>query len=216
MTTAVIGLGNIGKTVARLLVNGNERVIVATRDEAQATSFAQELGSLAAAMSVPQAIASADNVVFTVWFDAMKELIAAYQEQLVGKVVIDPSNPIKAEDGKFVRTLPEGVSSGSIIAGLLPAGSHYVKTFGTLGAYALAKNANRNPELAALLYATDDLFAARTAERLITAAGFDPVNAGGVSSALRIEVFGDLHQFGGMNGEVPVGRQARAAIRAKA
>ena len=62
-----------------------------------------------------------------------------------------------------------------------------------------------------LFYATDDERAASVAERLITAAGFDPVKLGGVDQALRIEVFGDLHQFGGLEGKLLDAQQARAA-----
>ena len=39
----------------------------------------------------------------------------------------------------------------------------------------------------------------------IAAAGFEPVSAGGVDATSRIEVFGDLHPFGGLNGRL-VGR----------
>jgi 8-hydroxy-5-deazaflavin:NADPH oxidoreductase len=50
--------------------------------------------------------------------------------------------------------------------------------------------------------ATDDDIAAGTVERLSRAAGFDPVKAGGVDAALRIEMpGGDLHQMG-LNGEL--------------
>ena len=38
MTTAIIGLGNIGKSVARHLVDGGERVVLAARDEQNATA----------------------------------------------------------------------------------------------------------------------------------------------------------------------------------
>jgi 8-hydroxy-5-deazaflavin:NADPH oxidoreductase len=52
-------------------------------------------------------------------------------------------------------------------------------------------------------HATDDDLAAAAAERLITAAGFEPVRVGGVGAAVRIEVpGGDLHQNGGLNGRV--------------
>jgi len=66
----------------------------------------------------------------------------------------------------------------------------------------------------ALFYATDDEHAASVAERLITAAGFDPVKAGGVDETLRLEVFGDLHQFGGLEGKLLDAQQARVAIGA--
>src|SRR2546430_14528529 len=100
----------------------------------------------------------------------------------------------------MIRTLPEGQSSGSVVAALLPAGAHYVKAFGTLGADSLASAANREPRRAVLLYATDDDAAAAGIERLISAAGFDPLKVGGVADAGRIEgPGGDLHQGGGLN-----------------
>jgi Trk K+ transport system NAD-binding subunit len=39
MTTAIIGVGNIGKSVARHLVDGGERVVLAARDESNATAL---------------------------------------------------------------------------------------------------------------------------------------------------------------------------------
>jgi len=43
----------------------------------------------------------------------------------------------------MIRTLPDDQSAGSVVAALLPAGAHYVKALGTLGADALASAANR-------------------------------------------------------------------------
>jgi 8-hydroxy-5-deazaflavin:NADPH oxidoreductase len=44
----------------------------------------------------------------------------------------------------------------------------------------------------------------------------DPVKAGGVDAALRIETSGDLHQFGGLNGKVIDASEGRTAVRAAA
>lgn len=161
------------------------------------------------------AITGADTVVFAIWLDAMRELIPQVRPLLEGKVVIDPSNPIAFDDtGQVRRSLPEGQSAGSVIAALLPANAHYVKAFGTLAADVLTASANRSPRRAALFYATDDSSAAVTAERLIRAAGFDPVKAGGLADAERIEApGGDLHQFG-LNGQVVDLDQARAELDA--
>jgi predicted dinucleotide-binding enzyme len=216
MTTAIIGTGSIGKAVAGHLVDGGERVVLAARDESHATALADELGELASATSVEKAITDADVVVFAVWLDTLKDLIARYQDLLRGKVVVDPSNPVAQDsNGGVVRTLPDDQSSGSVVAGLLPAEAHFVKAFGTLGAESLASEANRTPH-AALFYATDDDQAAGAIERLITAAGFDPVKAGGVDAALRIETSGVLHQFGGQNGKVVDASEARTALAAAA
>jgi predicted dinucleotide-binding enzyme len=214
MTTAIIGTGNIGGTLARQLVGGGESVVLAAKEEANAASLAQELGELARAASVEDAIAEADAVVFAVWLDTTKELIAKDARLLENKVVVDPSNPLGFdENGQMIRTLPEGQSAGSVVDALLPAGAHYAKAFGTLGADALASAANREPR-AVLFYATDDDAAATTIERLIHAAGFEPLKAGGVADAGRIEMpGGDLHQAS-LNGALLDLDEARAAVAA--
>ena len=66
MTTAIIGVGNIGTAVAHDLVEGGERVVLAAREESNATALANELGELASATSVEKAITDADVVVFAV------------------------------------------------------------------------------------------------------------------------------------------------------
>jgi hypothetical protein len=66
-----------------------------------------------------------------------------------------------------------------------------------------------------LFYATDDDVAAAAAEQLIGAAGFEPLKAGRVADAGRLEVpGGDLHQNGGLNGRLLDLDQARAAVEA--
>jgi predicted dinucleotide-binding enzyme len=57
VTTAIIGVGNIGTPLARHLTGGGEPVILAAKDESRAEGLAQELGPLAGAASVEDAIA---------------------------------------------------------------------------------------------------------------------------------------------------------------
>ena len=188
MTTAIIGVGNLGGTVARHLVAGDEPVVLAAADKTHAEGLADELGPTASAASVEDAIAGADAVVLATWLDQTRELVPPEARLLENKVVIDPSNPIGFdENGQMFRTLPEGQSSGSVVAGMLPASAHYVKAFGSLGAVEqLATGANHEPRIV-LFYATDDDTAEATAQRLIRAAGFEPLKVGGVSDAGRIE-----------------------------
>ena len=213
MSTAIIGVGNIGKAVATDLTRGGESVVLAAKERSNADQLARELGALASSADVAEAIEQADTVLFAAWFDTIKELIPQHAARLTGKVVIDPSNPVAfGSDGQPTKTLPDGVSAGSVIAGLLPDGAHYVKAFGTVAAEFMTTGANRTPERAVLFYATDDGRAASTVERLISAAGFDPVPAGGVQDAARIEMFGDLHQFGGLNGRLLTADEAQASL----
>ena len=187
MTTAIIGIGNLGGSLARHLVDGGESVVLAAKDGSRAEALAHELGPLASAASVEAAIAGADTVVLAVWLETTRELLARDATLLDGKVVVDPSNPIGFDDkGQMIRTLPDGQSAGSVVAGLLPASARYVKGFGTLAATDLASRGNREPRVV-LFYATDDDTAGTTIERLIRAAGFEPLKVGGVGDAGRIE-----------------------------
>jgi predicted dinucleotide-binding enzyme len=215
VTTAIIGVGNLGRALAGHFVAGDEYVVLAAADEAHAAALANELGPKASAASVEDAIAAADVVVLATWLDQTRELVPPQTRLLENKVVVDPSNPIGFDaNGQMVRTLPDGQSAGSIVAALLPASAHYVKAFGTLGADSLASSANREPRKVALFYATDDDIAAATVERLIRVAGFDPVKAGGPADAMRLEgPNGDLSQ-GGLNGELLDLDQARATLAA--
>lgn len=186
MATAIIGVGNLGGTVARHLVNGGEDVVLAAKDESRAQALADDLGPQASAASVADAIDGADTVVLAVWLDPLKNVLAEYAPRLDGKVVIDPTNPIGFENGQMIRTLPDGQSSSSVVDGMLPAGAHYVKAFGSLGATQWEDAANREPRVV-LFYATADDAAASTAQRLIRVAGFEPMDVGGIAAVGRME-----------------------------
>ncbi len=186
MATAIIGVGNLGGTVARHLVNGGEAVVLAAKDESRARALAGELGPLASAASVGDAIDGSDTVILAVWLDPLKDVLAEQANRLGGKVVVDPTNPIGFADGQMIRTLPEGQSSSSVVAGLLPADAHYAKAFGSLGATQLVDAANREPRVV-LFYATDDDAAATTVKRLIRTAGFEPMDVGGLADVGRME-----------------------------
>jgi 8-hydroxy-5-deazaflavin:NADPH oxidoreductase len=197
MNIAVIGLGNIGTKLATNLTAGGQKIIVADKTPAKAEKLAGELGSNASPMSVRDAIGKADVVILAIYFDAIKEMVTTYRSGLTGKIVVDPSNPIAPDGhGGFKKTIPAEQSSGQLISALLPEGSELVKAFGTLGAESLASGANRSPERAVLFYATDYPEAGAVVAKLIAASGFSPVSVGGIDESVRIEVGGDLHEFG--------------------
>jgi predicted dinucleotide-binding enzyme len=201
---AVIGLGNIGQVVAANLVKGNRPVIIAARNLSKAQELAHKLGSLAKPSDISAAIKEADIIVLSVWFNSIKELLVQYAAELQGKIIIDPSNPI-APDGKggFVKAIGEKESAGEILTGLLPKGAKLAKALGTLGVATLGSAAHQNPQQV-LFYATDDTSVNATIETLIHDSGFAPVRVGGLDQSIRIEVFGDLHEFGALGKTVTV------------
>jgi len=196
---AVIGLGNIGQVVATNLINGNRPAILADRNIAKAKNLSEKLGSLAQPMEIGAAIKKADIIIMAVWFNAIKELFYQYDAVLQDKIIVDPSNPIAPNDkGGFDKIIGENESAGQLNAELLPKGAKLAKTLGTLGAASLANAAWQKPEPAVLFYATDDASINGEIEELIRDTGFAPLRAGGIDQSIRIEVFGDLHEFGAL------------------
>jgi predicted dinucleotide-binding enzyme len=214
MTTAIIGIGNIGGTVARYLTSGGEPVVVSGVNRDDLAKLVAEIGSRAtAASSNRDAVQSADTIVLALWLDPMKSVIDEIADLLPGKLVIDTSSPISVgADGNVSRTLPEGRSAGEVVAGWLPTGTRYAKAFGTLSAPLLQSSSRRAPKPAVLFYTTDDAAAANEVERLIRTAGFEPLKAGGVRESLRIEVGGDLHPFGGLDGRLVDSDEAETLV----
>ncbi|MFV5700855.1 NADPH-dependent F420 reductase [Flavobacterium sp. XS2P12] len=195
----VIGLGNIGTTVATNLVKGNHSVIVADKTFEKATELAKKLGNLAQPATIADAIKQANIVVLAIYFDAIKAFFKTYATELQGKIIVDPSNPIAPdENGGFKKIIGTDESAGEILSSLLPNSVKLVKALGTLGAASLASAAFQTPEKAVQFYATDDTSINTEIEDLIRDNGFEPLRIGGLNQSIRIEVFGDLHEFGAL------------------
>ena len=198
-TVAIIGTGNIGSTIAADFAAGDLDFLLAGRDQEAARKLAAGLGGHAEVVSVDEAVERADVLVPAVWFDVSKELIARYGERLAGKVIVDVTNPVAPDgNGGFAKIIGEQESAGQILAGLLPPGARLVKAFGTLSAGSLSAAARREPERAVLFYAADDDAAGDLVADLIRIDGYEPVRVGGLDQAIRLEVFGNLHELGAL------------------
>jgi 8-hydroxy-5-deazaflavin:NADPH oxidoreductase len=198
-TVAIIGTGNIGGRLAANFAAGGQDFLLAGRNQDEARKIAADLGGHAEAVSIDEAVDRAGVLVIALWPDAFRQLIAQYGGRLAGKVIVDPSNPVGPDgSGGYRKVIGEQESSGQILAGLLPPGARLVKAFGTMSAPSLSAAARREPERAVQFYAADDDAAGDLVAELIRAGGFDPVKVGGLDQSIRIEMFGDLHEYGGL------------------
>jgi 8-hydroxy-5-deazaflavin:NADPH oxidoreductase len=197
MTTAVIGTGGIGSVVARELASGGETLRLSSAHNESARTLAAKIGPAAAAGAGNRdALRGARAVVLALRFSALKGVIDEIAGPLTGKLVVVPSNPFGVDaQGNLARLLPEGQSSGEVVAGWLPAGARLAMAFGTMSADLFESSSRRSPEPAVLFYATDDDRAGEEVGRLIRTAGFEPVKAGGIQQSGRLEVGGDLHDL---------------------
>src|ERR1700691_4754424 len=152
MTTAIIGTGGIGSAIARLLASGGETLRLSSADKESARTLAAEIGHAAvAAAGNHDALQGADAVVLALRFTVLKSVIAEIADSLTDKLVVVPSNPVTADaHGNVSRVLPEGKSSGEVVAGWLPTGARLAMAFGSMSANLLESASNRSPEQAVL------------------------------------------------------------------
>ncbi len=197
MTTAIIGTGGIGSAIARQLGAGGEAVQLSSADQESARTLATEIGPAAVfADDNREALQGADAVILALRFATLKGVIEEIADPVSDKVVVVPSNPLAVDaQGNVSRLLPQGKSSGEVVAGWLPAGARLAMAFGTMSADLLRASSNRSPVPAVLFYATGDDRAGDEVERLIRRAGFEPAKVGGIEQSGRLEVGGDLHDL---------------------
>lgn len=195
MTTAIIGTGGLGSVIAGRLAAGGEILRLSSADEESARTLAAQVGrGAAAAAGNRDAVAGAGAVILALRFTVLPSVIGELAGLLAGPLVVVPSNPVTADaQGHVSRVLPDGQASGTVVAGWLPAGARLAMAFGSMSAGLFESAASRSPERAVLFYAADDDRAGAEVGRLIRAAGFEPVRAGGLGQSGRLEVGGDLH-----------------------
>jgi predicted dinucleotide-binding enzyme len=198
-TVAIIGTGNIGSILAGDFAAGDQDFLLAGRDREAARKIASDLDGHAEAVSVDEAVQRAGVLVVAVWLDDFRQFIAQYGGRLAGKIIVDPTNPEGPDGaGGYRKIIGAQESSGQILAGLLPAGARLVKAFGTLSAPTLSAVAWQEPERAVLFYAADDAAAGALVADLIRVSGYEPVRVGDLDQSIRIEMFGDLHEYGAL------------------
>jgi 8-hydroxy-5-deazaflavin:NADPH oxidoreductase len=195
MTTAIIGTGGLGSVIARQLASGGDTLQLASADSASARTLAAKIGPAAVvAVDNHDVLRGAAAVVLALRFGVLKGVIDEVADSLTDKLVVVPSNPVGLDaQGNLLRLLPDGQSSGEVVAGWLPAGARLAMAFGSMSGDLFESSGHRSPEPAVLFYATDDDRAGEEVERLIRTAGFDPMKVGGIEQSGRLEVGGDLH-----------------------
>ncbi|HEV7476220.1 MAG TPA: NAD(P)-binding domain-containing protein, partial [Burkholderiales bacterium] len=99
MKIGVIGSGRIGSTIGGLWVKAGHEVMFSDRDPEQVKRATDGLGPRARAGSVVEAVAFGDAILIAVPYMALPAIQQQVGEQLKGKVVIDPNNPVASRDG---------------------------------------------------------------------------------------------------------------------
>jgi len=188
MKIAIIGTGNVGTALGTSLVRAGHSVTLTGQDAAKATAAAALIGAQAGA-SLASAVEAAEVVVLAVPYASVEAVAADIAPVVSGKVVIDATNPLKAD---YSGLATEGGPSGAErIAALLPT-SRVVKAFNTLFA-SIQGNPDVHGQMVDALLAGDDVAAKAVVASLIKSIGLRPVDAGSISGARELEALAWLN-----------------------
>jgi 8-hydroxy-5-deazaflavin:NADPH oxidoreductase len=185
MRIGVIGAGNMAAALGRLWAAAGHQVMFShSRDPEKLRRVAEEAGNGATTGSAADATAFGEVVVLAVGAAGIEEALRAAgapEGSLDGKVLVDITNWLHGP-------IPTGFASGAeFVAGLAP-GVRVVKAFNTIFAPLLQTDPGMvGGQRATGLYAGDDDAAKEMVVPLIEAAGFEPFDAGLLSSAHHLE-----------------------------
>lgn len=189
-TIAIIGLGNMGKGLAKRLA-GKAELVLASRDATAATAFAATLPAGVTVLAQDTAIAKADIVVLALPFGTALEVAA--NPALSGKVVLDISNPIKADFSGL--TIGHTTSAAEQLQGTAP-NARIVKAYNTIFAGLFDLSAAETANVPVFI-AGDDEAAVAAVEALVKLSGFAVEKTGGIDAARLLEPLGMLNiRFG--------------------
>ncbi|MEU2427622.1 NAD(P)-binding domain-containing protein [Streptomyces sp. NPDC007851] len=195
MRVYIVGTGNMAGGIATRALAGGHTVRLVGTDPAKADALAKALAERVAGAdvgpAVPDAVGSADVVVLAVPFDAAREVVAEYADRLVGKTVVDISNPVDFATFDSL-TVPADSSAAQQLAKAAAPGTHVVKAFNTTFAGALVAGEVGGLPLDVFI-AGDNEAARNQVAELAASGGLNPVIVGGLRHARELEGIQLLH-----------------------
>jgi predicted dinucleotide-binding enzyme len=164
----IFGSGNMGGAIGSVLTAGGSTVTHITHEPATI---------------------SGDVVILAVPHPAVGGILAAYGDQLAGKIVVDITNPVNFDtfDGLVVA---DGSSFAADLAAKLPS-STVLKAFNTNFASTLATKKVGDVQTTVLI-AGDDAAAKQTLASAVEAGGVSAIDAGSLKRAHELEAIGFL------------------------
>jgi predicted dinucleotide-binding enzyme len=167
---SIIGTGNMGSAIAGVVTKGGNTVELLGHGDTDKP-------------------VTGDVVVLAVYYGALADVVAQRGEQLVGKVVVDISNPLDVETFDSL-VVPADGSATAELAAALPR-SRVLKAFNTTFAATLASGTTGGLPTTVLI-AGDDADAKSQLAGIVTAGGLRAIDAGSLRRARELEALGFL------------------------
>ncbi|MEM7048309.1 MAG: NAD(P)-binding domain-containing protein [Acidobacteriota bacterium] len=181
---AIVGVGSVGAALGERFAETGHQIVFGVRPGRDVSALLARCGEKARAIDIATACAAAPVVFLAVPHEAA---VAALEGiDLAGKIVVDCTNPVSFADGSPAWDPPPAGSMAAELAKGHPL-ARWVKGFSTMGAQLM-----RHPELAhgfatQVHLAADDVAAKEQLAKLISGAGFVPLDAGPLRNAAALE-----------------------------
>ncbi len=183
-TIAIIGTGDVAGALGPEFAAQGHTIVYGSRkpERGSVAELVERTGNGASATTQAEAAASAEIVVLAVPGLLVGEITRSLGD-LSGKIIIDPTNPLKREMLTFKHAV--ATSNAEIIQDAAPD-AHVVKAFNTLSWKTMI-----DPETAggpvSIPLVGDSGKAKRTVAKLVEGMGLEPIDLGGLDNARWVE-----------------------------
>lgn len=183
-TIAVIGTGDVGGALGPEFAALGHTVIYGSRDPSRdkVKQLVEATSGEATATTQAEAAAAADVVVLAVPGLLVDEITRKLGD-LSGKIIIDPTNPLRRNGGGFEHGV--ATSNAEIIQAAAP-GAKVVKAFSTVNWRTMVDPESAGGPVSIPLVGDDDEAKAFVAE-LVSGMGLDPIDVGPLEHARWVE-----------------------------
>jgi 8-hydroxy-5-deazaflavin:NADPH oxidoreductase len=184
MEIAIIGAGDVGGTLGRLWAKKGHQIMFGVRNlqSHNVLNLIRSIDSGVKVGTIGEAASFADVILLAIPWMAVEETIKSAGD-LSGKILIDPTNPIKAD---LTGLIIESSTSAAEEIAKWAKDSKVVKAFNSIGAKTL-DNLQFGLVRADAFICGDDFKSKTVAKKLATEIGFDSVDAGPLINARALE-----------------------------
>ena len=138
-------------------------------------------------------------VLATLWDAPQRSVIGELGDRLIGKTLLDVSNPLDVTPAGIIPRRPVEGSAGQFVATLLPDGAGHAKAFSNLATAYIEEGADHTPP-AVLPFAANSPAAAETARAHLGRTGWLPWFVGDISRSAALEIGGQFNAVHGRYG----------------
>lgn len=185
MNVTILGTGNLGQQLGRLLIKAGHNTVFGSRQPQQSVIFDEYK-----VLSITESLRHSDVVVLAVPYKAYDVLLPTVREAVHDKIIVDASNPI---DDQWSPVQVTDGSAAEKVQRLLPE-SQVVKAFNSIFADVLTEQrlANTTTKPTAFI-AGDERSALGVVKQLCIDIGTHPIVCGSLFNARYLEAMAHLN-----------------------